>query len=386
MNLFSQQWHNLIVKDTHNIGYLCELMPDLSFFRKEDAVDDAYIPMLVQTILELKAQKTSTGFSNEEKGQLLDYIHILVRQQPLRKLFAIFLSNGSYFYVMPYDRDTNEYQQYETTFSNGLRLLHTLVSRNSDFIKAIGTRGVNFRSKISSTCVSPTKIYLEELLVEGSSAIVYRIKWRNSPAVIKSFKKVSDYNVLNEVEILQFLNDSNVQNIPEYVAHDDKNIIFYPVCSKIDKRFFRAKHARELLQVLERIHSLKIYHRDVRPSNIMIDTTNNSLILVDWGSAVRDPNGEVAYEGTSTYASPGILNNNMGLYKPRSADDLHSFVRTIYVLLNLNPLRKPRNLKSIAEIRNYWNRELNDRPFWTDMLTAADNENIEELKKLCDIV
>ncbi|CAB4403842.1 unnamed protein product [Rhizophagus irregularis] len=133
-------------------GYLCELMPDLSFFRKEDAVDDAYIPMLVQTILELKAQKTSTGFSNEEKGQLLDYIHILVRQQPLRKLFAIFLSNGSYFYVMSYDRDTNEYQQYETTFSNGLRLLHTLVSRNSDFIKAIGTRGVNFRSKISSTC------------------------------------------------------------------------------------------------------------------------------------------------------------------------------------------------------------------------------------------
>ena len=85
------------------------------------------------------------------------------------------------------------------------------------------------------------------------------------------------------------------------------------------------------------------------------------------------------YEGTSTYASPAILNNDMGPYNPQPADDLHSFVRTMYVLLN--PLKKPKNLKSSVEIKNYYH-ELNDHPFWKGMLTAADENNSEELKKL----
>ena len=66
----------------------------------------------------------------------------------------------------------------------------------------------------------------------------------------------------------------------------------------------------------------------------MLDTGNNSLILIDWRSAVRNPTGEVIYEGTSTYASPDILNNDMGPYNPKPADDLHSFVRTMYALHN----------------------------------------------------
>jgi hypothetical protein len=45
-------------------------------------------------------------------------------------------------------------------------------------------------------------------------------------------------------------------------------------------------------------------------------------------------------------------------YIPKPVDDLHSFVRTMYVLHN--PLKKPKNLKSIEEIKNYWDRELND--------------------------
>ena len=40
---------------------------------------------------------------------------------------------------------------------------------------------------------------------------------------------------------------------PEYVTHDDKNTIIYPVCKQID-------HAKKILQVLEEIHLLKIYH------------------------------------------------------------------------------------------------------------------------------
>jgi len=115
----------------------------------------------------------------------------------------------------------------------------------------------------------------------------------------------------------------------------------------------------------------------------MLDTQKDSLILVDWGLAVHDFGEEVVYKGTSTYASPDILNNDMGPYHPRPADDLHSFVHTIYVLLN--PLKKPKNLESNEDIMNYWNHELNGHPFWNDMLIAAGDGNIEQLKRLCDI-
>ncbi|CAI2167472.1 2469_t:CDS:2 [Funneliformis geosporum] len=342
--------NNPITQQSHQIerqfkdGYLNGLMPDLSVFKTEDVADNACIPMLVKTIMELKR---STGFSNEEKGQLLDYLRVLTRQQPLLKLFAIFLSDGTYFYMMSYNRNINKYQEFETNFRIGLRLFYTFILRGSDYVRAFGSRSDQVNDR---------------------------------PAVIKI---ISDPNVLErEVEMLRFLNGSNIQNIPEYVAHDDKNIIIYPVCKRVDKRF-QASHARGLLQVLVKIHSLKIYHRDVRPSNIMLNTENNSLILIDWGSAVRDPTGEVIYEGTSTYASTAIFNNDMGPYNPQSADDLHSFVRIMYVLLN--PLRKHKSLKSNAEINNYWDHELNDRSFRKGMLTAVDENNIQELKKLCDI-
>ncbi|CAI2165548.1 2028_t:CDS:2 [Funneliformis geosporum] len=345
LSQFGSRWGDFVAKDTHDVGYLNGLMPDLSVFKTEDVADNACIPMLVKTIMELKR---STGFSNEEKGQLLDYLRVLTRQQPLLKLFAIFLSDGTYFYMMSYNRNINKYQEFETNFRIGLRLFYTFILRGSDYVRAFGSRSDQVNDR---------------------------------PAVIKI---ISDPNVLErEVEMLRFLNGSNIQNIPEYVAHDDKNIIIYPVCKRVDKRF-QASHARGLLQVLVKIHSLKIYHRDVRPSNIMLNTENNSLILIDWGSAVRDPTGEVIYEGTSTYASTAIFNNDMGPYNPQSADDLHSFVRIMYVLLN--PLRKHKSLKSNAEINNYWDHELNDRSFRKGMLTAVDENNIQELKKLYDEV
>ncbi|CAG8733187.1 4655_t:CDS:2, partial [Funneliformis mosseae] len=375
MTQFSSRWDKITAKDTHDVGYLNGLMPDISIFKTEDVVEGAYIPLVVQTILELKVQKRHTGFFNEEKGQLIDYIRILVRQQPLRKLFAIFLSDGSYFYVMSFNRHTKEYQEYLTNLTEGLRLFYTLILRKSDFVRAIGVRSITFNFKHSHTRSRSINIRLEEFLGQGSSADVYRIKWNNRPAVIKIITDPDDSVTEREVGILKLLKNSNVQNIPEYVTHDSEKIIMYPVCKRINKKLFQAKHVRELLQILEKIHSIPIYHRDVRPSNIMLDTSTDSLILVDWGSAVHNPISEVTYEGTSTYASNNILNNDMGPYTPQPTDDLHSFVRTMYILIN--PLRQPKDLKSSVKIKDYWDHELNDRPLWKEMLTAADENNIE---------
>ncbi|PKY25052.1 hypothetical protein RhiirB3_509960 [Rhizophagus irregularis] len=89
----------LLVESTHNDPYLDGFKPRLSVFLE----DDAHIPMLVQMLLSVKKRKSESGFADEDKGQLIDYMNILIQQQPLREDFALFLSDGSNFYIMSYE-------------------------------------------------------------------------------------------------------------------------------------------------------------------------------------------------------------------------------------------------------------------------------------------
>jgi len=261
-----------------------------------------------------------------------------------------------------------------------------LIYRNSGYIKIRGPTSIDFVTPVSSSRTKTIKIRLEEFLGEGSSAKVYKINWNDRPAAIKIFSDVN--NLKNEVEMLKGLNRNNFKNVPIFIANDDNHLIIRPVCKHFSNDFinnFQAQHCKDLLNLLKRIHSYGVYHRDVRPSNIMLDTESNYLILVDWGSAIFHSKNEVVpYKGTTTYASPFILENGMGDYVPKPADDLHSFVRTMYVLRN--PLKKPDLASSSTQaIRDYWNSELNDRELWKEMSNAADNNRVDVLEKICDI-
>ncbi|RIB22170.1 hypothetical protein C2G38_2033820 [Gigaspora rosea] len=67
-----QRWFN---------GY----MPDISIVSKEDAADRALVPKYVYTVLELKKPKSTSGLADDDKGQLLDYVRVLLQQQPSRQ-------------------------------------------------------------------------------------------------------------------------------------------------------------------------------------------------------------------------------------------------------------------------------------------------------------
>ena len=115
MTRLSSNWkNNMVFRETNDMPYLNGYKPDLSIFDIDDIPNDAFNTIVVQTILELKKHKRTIGFSDEEKGQLVDYLHILIEQQPLRRFFAIFLSDGTYLYVMAFDRNTSQYQEYQT--------------------------------------------------------------------------------------------------------------------------------------------------------------------------------------------------------------------------------------------------------------------------------
>ncbi|CAG8808343.1 2530_t:CDS:1, partial [Gigaspora rosea] len=256
----------------------------------------------------------------------------------------------------------------------------------SPFTSLVGPRSIRFRTQLRDI-----RIRLKGYLGKGASSTVYEIDFENVPSAIKIH---DGYTMKNEADALEFLNSQNIPNVPTYIAHDNNSIIIRPVCKQIGKQIgnqFQVFHAQQLLHLLKRIHRLGIYHRDVRPENILLNTKDNELILADWGSAIQYSRntGAVEYEGTILFASPDILSNNFDLYIPKASDDLHSFIRTIYILHN--PSKMPTipegNFKSKAiAIKKYWDDKVNVKlggPFWKEMIDAATNENYDVLEKCC---
>jgi len=48
---------------------------------------------------------------------------------------------------------------------------------------------------------------------------------------------------------------------------------------------------RELASILSRCHSVKVYHRDIKPDNVIVDPDLAGLTLVDFGIAWGTPRG-----------------------------------------------------------------------------------------------
>ncbi|CAG8833328.1 35878_t:CDS:2, partial [Gigaspora margarita] len=167
---------------------------------------------------------------------------------------------------------------------------------------------------------------------------------KNSEVIVQFMKEFSrtesksiDFNPLQgdlaRIHLKKYLGwvhlQGNFSNVPTYIAHDENSIIIRPVCERFGNRF-----------------------QMCTPENILLDTNNNRLIFVNWGSAIKitDRNQIYTYEGTITFASPNILEEN--------------FARVI---------------------KEYWNDKLKG-PLWAEMVNAVMDKNYDLLTKCCYIL
>ncbi|GAX42598.1 serine/threonine protein kinase [Tolypothrix sp. NIES-4075] len=158
-----------------------------------------------------------------------------------------------------------------------------------------------------------------------------------------------------EAAILEDLG-GNSHQIPRLYAYFQLNGQFYLVQEWIEGDTLTAKlrqsglfsesAVREilvnLLPVLEYVHSKRIVHRDIKPDNIILRSSDNKPVLIDFG-AVRETmatvvNSQGNVTSSIVIGTPGYMPSEQAAGRPVYSSDLYSLGLTaIYLLTNKQP-------------------------------------------------
>ena len=217
-----------------------------------------------------------------------------------------------------------------------------------------------------------SKFYLIKKIGQGSSAKVYLgllkdslINNNNSEQIQYYSIKIidpekTDLNIFKtEVKLLEKINHDNIlkiyaygmgqkQNcnkkkekkpkdvyyiVMEYLEHDELLKYITNVTPGENIGFgedFSRLIFSELLDGLEAMHNLNIFHRDIKPNNIMIGSDDYKLKYVDFGLGTDDNRLLNSFLGTPNYAAP-----ELHLKKPYfgKSEDIFSLGVTLFVLV-----------------------------------------------------
>jgi serine/threonine protein kinase len=170
---------------------------------------------------------------------------------------------------------------------------------------------------------------------------VYLVKdFKDNQLVVKQYpKNESQYTsiYLYEIEALKRLQHINIVKIEHNEEDDDNYYILFKYITgknfvdnfsnlntdKLKCDFF--KSIIKILETLDYIHTHNFIHKDIKPSNIIIDYNNNPFIL-DFGTAtISNTITRTQQDLSLWYASPEQKNNQ----EVDISTDLYSFGITI---------------------------------------------------------
>jgi hypothetical protein len=203
-----------------------------------------------------------------------------------------------------------------------------------------------------------------------------------------------------EADMLRILQHHTVPFVPslEKVSVDGLSLLASPVGRAFYHWQGRGsvwKIGHYLLTTFERLHASGFCHRDVRPSNIVVQS-DGLPVLIDWASAASTGTA-TTYVGTTHYAAQDVLTKleNLEPVAPSPEHDLESLVYSIYDL-SRDATNRPTALsiqkedfrlqtQFYAAIRTVWEEEAQQKPnLLPSLLHSARSCNYEELKLAFD--
>lgn len=193
-----------------------------------------------------------------------------------------------------------------------------------------------------------------------------------------------------EVSALRALNKAGVQYVPQLraVGTAERCFAAWPVGRAIDRGLTEVLElGAQLCDCLQQAHTAKLVHRDVRPSNMVLQTRNGrqESVLLDWACAVQ-VSQPVAYEGTTHFASAAILTklaSGERIVTVAPSDDLESLVYSIHWLTRVSELHAPMDCgpREYAAIKVAWAVAEKSHACLRDRLVLARDCKYEELKR-----
>ena len=245
---------------------------------------------------------------------------------------------------------------------------------NQKFIKDNTTFSDQYFSSIipEPKSILDSKFYLLQKIGQGSSAKVYLGISKDSLVDNCASNQIKYYSIkimdpqktdLNifktEVKLLERINHDNILKIfaygkgpkkscnknknkdpkefyyivMEYLEHDELLKYITSVIPGENIGFgedFSRLIFAELLNGLEAMHNLNIFHRDIKPNNIMIGGDNYKLKYVDFGFGTDENRHLNSFLGTPNYAAP-----ELHLKRPYfgKSEDIFSLGITLFVLV-----------------------------------------------------
>jgi serine/threonine protein kinase len=179
------------------------------------------------------------------------------------------------------------------------------------------------------------KYRLLEQIGEGCFGSVYKAEniITRELVAIKVEKKSSNMGLLkNETKIYQYLNSfKNNVGIPRlywFGVDENNNYMVMELLEKIIK--INSDVLKQMLNVVEYIHSKGLIHRDLKPDNFLYNEKNNNVYLIDYGFCTSYKNKSNKKKnqmiGTPNYVSIRVLEGEEGSRR----DDLESFLYIMY--------------------------------------------------------
>ncbi|MTJ51315.1 SUMF1/EgtB/PvdOfamily nonheme iron enzyme [Anabaena sp. UHCC 0253] len=189
--------------------------------------------------------------------------------------------------------------------------------------------------------------------VRTNNRKVLKVLIQNDPKAIQLFQQ--------EAEVLSRLNHPGIPQVEldayfEFYPHKSRTPIYCLVMEKIEgmdlEEYIKQRGSRpidqtsaiqwlkDLVTILDQVHSENFFHRDIKPSNIMLRAENGHLVLIDFGTARKlTPTVVNQQGGVTRILSAGYTPSEQMNFNAVPQSDFFALGRTfVYLLTGKQPL------------------------------------------------